>query len=244
MDERSLHEYARVLLRVGVNLQQGQNLLLRANPVQRDFMLILAEEAYRAGGRTVKFELRDARHARIRADFLDARYLDYVPGHVGPELQSYLDEDWALLSLDGEEDPDLLDPADKSRLAVMERASSEARRSFSHEMLAGKLAWCIAPCPTPGWAGKVFGGTGPGGAAAVEELWSIIAPILRLDRADPVAAWKQHISQLKARAGKLNAMGLDRLHFVGPGTDLEIGLMPQSRFAGAEGAQPQGSDSS
>jgi aminopeptidase len=240
MNERSLHEYARVLLRVGVNLQQGQNLLLRGNPVQRDFMLIVAEQAYKAGGRTVRFEVRDARHTRIRADSLGARYLEYIPGHVGPELQSYLDEDWALLSLDGEEDPDLMDPADKDRLAVMERASSGARRSFSHEVLAGRLAWCIAPCPTPGWAGKVLGGTGLSGAAAVEELWSLIAPILRLDCADPVAAWRQHISRLKARAGKLNAMGLDRLHFVGPGTDLEIGLMPQSRFAAAEGVSAAG----
>jgi aminopeptidase len=241
MDERSLHAYARVLLRAGVNLQPGQNLLLRCNPAQREFMLVVAEEAYRAGGRSVRFDVRDARHTRIRADALDVRWLDYVPGHVHPELQSYLDEDWALLSLDGEEDPDALAGADAGRLAAMERAAASARHFFSMEMLANRLAWCIAPCPTPGWARQVLGASAPGTESAVERLWSLLVPLLRLDAPDPPAAWLSHIESLRGRARMLNDMRLDRLHFTGPGTDLEVGLLPLSRFACASGPCGNGS---
>lgn len=239
MDDSALHAYARVLLRAGVNLQPGQNLLLRCNPAQRYFALVVAEEAYRAGGRAVRFDIRDARHTRVRADALEEKWLDYVPGHVRPELQSYLDEDWALLSLDGEEDPGVLDGADAGRLAAMERAMAQARHFFSVEMLSNRLAWCIAPCPTPGWARQVLG-AGPGGRGPeADELWPLLAPLLRLDAADPVAAWASHMAGLRARAAGLNRMKLDRLRFTGPGTDLEVGLLPLSRFACASG--PSGS---
>ncbi len=151
-----------------------------------------------------------------------------------PELQSYLDEDWALLSLDGEEDPDALDGADAERLAAMERAAAQARHFFSVEMLA-RLAWCIAPCPTPGWARQVLGAPASGAEEAVEELWSLLVPLLRLDAPDPEAAWLAHMQRLGARARALNDMRLDSLHFTGPGTDLEVGLLPLSRFACASG---------
>jgi aminopeptidase len=240
MDSRSLHAYAQVLLRVGVNLQQGQSLRLRGEPAHREFMLIVAEEAYRAGARAVKFELRDSRHTRIRADNLDARYLEHVPGYVEKELETFLDEEWALLTLDGEEDPGILDEVDKDRLAAIERAESRARRFFSRQVIANRLVWCIAPCPTPKWAEKVLGVPSPDPAKAVGELWDILSPILRLDRQDPVAAWKDHSARLQDRSRALNALHIDRLHVVGPGTDLEIGLMPKSRFTGGSAVSAKG----
>jgi aminopeptidase len=159
MDTQFLHAYARILLRVGVNLQQGQNIRIAGEPIHRDFMLILAEEAYRAGGRAVKLQYSDERHALIRAACLDARYLDYVPGYVVPELQSYLDEDWALLHVDGAEDPDMLAGADTSRLAAMQRAQSAVSQFFTLQVMANKLTWCVAPMPTRKWAEKVLGPT-------------------------------------------------------------------------------------
>lgn len=235
MDELGLHAYARVLLRAGVNLQPGQDLLVRCNPAQREVMLIVAEEAYRMGGRTVRFDIRDERHTRLRSQSLDSRWLDHVPGHVHPELQSYLDEEWALLSLDGDEDPEALAGADADRLAAMQRAAAKARHFFSMEMLSNRLAWCIGPCPTPGWARQVLGRPDAPAAEAVEGLWRLVAPLLRLDAPDPVAAWLAHMESLRARARALNDMHLDRLHFTGPGTDLEVGLLPLSRFACATG---------
>lgn len=240
MDTLSLHTYARVLLRVGVNLQQGQSLRLQGEPAHREFMLIVAEEAYKAGARAVKLDLRDSRHTRIRADHLDARYLEHVPGYLEKELQTFLDEDWALLRLDGEEEPDILDRADKERLAVMQRAESRVRHFFSLQVIANRLTWCVAPCPTPGWAEKVLGAPSADPAKAVDALWDILAPILRLDREDPVAAWMEHSARLQARSQALNALRLDRLHIVGPGTDVEIGLMPVSRFTGGSAVSAKG----
>ncbi len=239
MDGQFLHTYARILLRVGVNLQQGQNIRVSGEPIHRDFMLILAEEAYRAGGRTVKLQYNDERHALIRSRHLEARYLEYVPGNVVPELQSYLDEDWALLRIDGAEDPDMLADADKGRLAAMQKAHSTVSQFFNLQVMANKLRWCVAPLPTLKWAEKVLG-TSPTGSDPIEALWKILIPTLRLDRDDPVAAWGAHGRTLGRRAETLNEMGIDRLHFLGPGTDLTIGLMPRSRFIGGSATSQKG----
>ena len=123
---------------------------------------------------------------------------------------------------------------------MMERAASQARHFFSLELLANHLVWCIAPCPTPGWARQVLGDGPTDPEAAVRELWALLAPILRLDRPDPVSEWMRHTQSLAARARVLNAWGLESLRFIGPGTDLEIGLLPRSRFACAEAVSAKG----
>jgi leucyl aminopeptidase (aminopeptidase T) len=84
--------------------------------------------------------------------------------------------------------------------------------------------------PTPGWARQVFG------EPEVARLWDAIRATVRLDEDDPVGAWKDHVAVLIARAVDLNERGFDALRFRGPGTDLEVGLLPKSRWiaAGAE----------
>ena len=79
------------------------------------------------------------------------------PGTFRKELQTYIDEQWALLTLDGEEDPDILDTADKEKLAVMERAASQARHFFSLELLANHLVLVHRALPD-----SRLGAAGPG----------------------------------------------------------------------------------
>jgi aminopeptidase len=240
MEDGFLHSYARVLLKAGVNLQPGKNLRVRGEPVHRDFMLVVAEEAYRAGARTVKLDYTDQRHTRIRADFLDSAYVEYVPGHLELELQSYLDEEWALLSLEGQEDPDILSSADAGKLAQMQQAASRKSHFFTQQLMANSLAWCVAPVPTRKWAEKVLGPAAPGSPDPEEGLWEILVPILRLDRDDPAAAWTENSALLGGRALALNRMGLVGLQFTGPGTDLTVGLMPRSRFIGGSAVTRKG----
>ena len=52
----------------------------------------------------------------------------------------------------------------------------------------------------------------------------------RLDEEDPVVAWREHIEKLAVRATTLEERSFDAIHFRGPGTDLTIGLMPQSHW--------------
>jgi aminopeptidase len=82
--------------------------------------------------------------------------------------------------------------------------------------------WTIVAAPNPGWATEVFG------EPDVERLWEAVAVATRLDEPDPVAAWREHNEKLQARADVLNGRKFDAIRFRGPGTDLTIGLLPDT----------------
>jgi len=92
----------------------------------------------------------------------------------------------------------------------------------------GLCNWTVAGVPNEGWAMQMFG------EPDVDRLWKVVEHCVRLDEPDPVAAWRSHIAQLGARAQALNDLEVDALRFQGPGTDLTIGLLPQSRWLGVE----------
>ena len=104
-----------------------------------------------------------------------------------------------------------------------------SRSAFSQATGDGRIAWTIVGYPNPGWAKAVFG------EPDVERLWQAVAVATRLDEDDPVAAWRTHIARLQERAALLDERRFDAIRFRGPGTDLTVGLMPESRWlTGAE----------
>ena len=84
------------------------------------------------------------------------------------------------------------------------------------------------PFPTAGWATIAFG------EPDVDRLWGHLRSFLRLDREDPVAAWREHVERLSTRAAQMNAHSFDALHYRGAGTDLKVGLIPEAEWAAAE----------
>ena len=88
----------------------------------------------------------------------------------------------------------------------------------------GLSNWTIVAFPNEGWARTVFG------EPDVERLWAALATAVRLDEPDPAAAWRDHIENLAARAAALNERRFDHLRYRGPGTDLIIGLHPESEW--------------
>jgi aminopeptidase len=86
------------------------------------------------------------------------------------------------------------------------------------------VRWTIAAYPTAGWAETVFG------TPDVDRLWAAVSTAVRLDEDDPNAAWHEHLRSLRARARTLNELRLDAVRFHGGGTDLVVGLLPQSEW--------------
>jgi aminopeptidase len=88
--------------------------------------------------------------------------------------------------------------------------------------------WTVVGVPNAGWAKQMFG------EPDVERLWKIVEFCVRLDMEDPVAAWREHVRRIGLRAKALNDMRVDAIRFRGPGTDLTVGLLPESRWQGVE----------
>jgi aminopeptidase len=93
---------------------------------------------------------------------------------------------------------------------------------------SGEVNWTFVPAASPGVARRVLG------RPDVEAYEEVLAPILRLDAADPVEAWRRHVETLHERSAALQAAGLTALHFSdGAGTDLRVGLLRDARWLSA-----------
>jgi aminopeptidase len=130
----------------------------------------------------------------------------------------------ALLGISGNPEPELFADLDGGRVG---RARMRAVAEASLHLTEGLCNWSIVAYPNEGWARTVFG------EPDVERLWDAVATAVRLDEPDPVAAWQTHIDNLVRRAGALNARRFDALRYRGPGTDLTIGLHPDSTWLAA-----------
>jgi aminopeptidase len=232
-----LAAYAEVIIRTGVNLQKGQPLLIRTEVVQREFAQALAREAYRRGAPLVSVLYSDGVLGRMRIDeTLEDGYLDYVPSFTEVQYSKYVEDGWTSVSLRGPEDPDVMEGADPERMGRAGKAASMTMRGFLKSVSANRITWNVCLFPTEAWARSILGDTGDW----ERDIWEVLIPILRLDRKDPAAAWLEHDAELKRRAAHMNRARYDGIRFVGPGTDLFIGMQPNRRFEGGRAKSTAG----
>lgn len=218
-----LEQYARLVVRVGVNVQPGQDVVIRALPEQADVARALAEEAYRVGAAHVSIDYED-RHA-MRSAIRHAPEAEL--GRVDPadlaRIEGWAESRPALIGLTGNPLPSLMDGLDPARMA--KAAPTELMGALMGLSSTNTIAWTMVGAPTKGWADSV-------GVADVAALWDAVATAMRLDEADPVAAWRDHAAKLRVRADLLNRRGFDKVRYRGPGTDLTLGLPAGARWQG------------
>jgi aminopeptidase len=219
-----LERYARLAVRVGANLKPGQILGINAMVEHAPFVRAIARQAYEAGARYVDVLYSD-QHVR-RAHIANAAEddLDFSP----PWLVARYDElgrvGGALVAVSGNPEPELFADLDGERVG---KARMREVAEASLRLTDGLVNWAIVAYPNEGWATTVFG------EPDVERLWQAVAHAVRLDAADPVAAWQEHVTRLKQRAAALNERRFDHLRYRGPGTDLLIGLHPDGVWQAA-----------
>jgi len=129
----------------------------------------------------------------------------------------------AIVQIAGDPEPGLLSDLDQRRVgrARMKDLNAAALRQINERL----VNWTIVAQPNEGWARTIFG------EPDVKRLWDAVATSVRLDEPDPVAAWREHLERLRARADALNERRFDALRFRGPGTDLAVGLLVGSRWS-------------
>ncbi len=208
-------------VRVGLNLQPGQDLVMTTPLAALPLARAVAQAAYRAGAGLVTPLISDSEIvlARFREGH-DASF-DHAPGWLYEGMAKAFDQGAARLALVGE-DPMLMTGQDAGRVARANRANALAYRPALAAISGFEINWSIIACPTPDWAARVFPDLAPG--LALARLADAIARTARLDQPDPAAAWTAHNAALGARCAMLNAARFDALQFHGPGTDLRVGL--------------------
>ncbi len=234
----ALDTYARLLVRVGVNLQRGQTLVI-ASPIDcADFARVAQVEAYKAGAREVVMRWTDERSDKITYDMADDSVFDRYPEWGKAFFNGYSDEGAAFLHISAS-DPELMKDVDPKRIARLSKARSRALEHYRERQMSNKHVWCVASVPTPAWARKVFPGKPE--AEAVAALWEAILKAVRADRPDPVAAWRAHGEALKRRIAILSKARFTSLRYrSGIGTDLTIALPDRHVWFGGGEECPAG----
>jgi aminopeptidase len=222
MDER-LERYAELAVRVGANVQSGQEVFVHGLVEHAELVRALARQAYRAGAAYVNVQYGDQHVRRAMIELGPDEALTYTP-----EWQKALARAGAgnaRLGVSGNPEPELLADLDGERVGRATQA--ELTEIRARQYLENSVNWCGVGAPTEGWARQVLG------EPDTERLWELVAFCLRLDEPDPVAAWREHLDRLEARATDLTERRPDALRYRGPGTDLTVGLLPSARWASA-----------
>lgn len=217
-----IEAYAKLVVRVGVNVQFGQRVVIRAAVEHAPVARVIAAEAYRAGASHVSIDYTDAVLTRAAVDHAPDESLGRVLAHEVEGIRAWREDRPALISLTGNPQPTVMDGADPARLAAS--MPLDLMREFLPIISTNLIAWTVVGAPNPAWAQTVFG------EPDVERLWQAVAVATRLDQDDPVDAWRVHIAKLAGRRDRLNARHFDRIRFHGPGTDLTVGLLPTSTW--------------
>ena len=221
IDPDMLDRWAEVIVRVGLNLQQGQDLVMTASTEALPLVRRVVAAAYRAGAGTVTPLLSDdAVTLALYENAGDASF-DRAPGWLYQGMAAAFEGGAARLAIKGE-DPMLLAAQDPARVARQGKANSIASKPAMRHISEFAINWSLVAYPSAAWARRVFPDLGE--AAAVRRLAEAIFAASRLDAPDPVAEWARHSAALRARTEWLNAKRFDALHYTGPGTDLRLGL--------------------
>jgi len=226
--EPRLDIYGDLAVKVALNLQRGQRLLiigpmmnggvaLEAAPLVRQ----IARSAYDAGAELVEAiwgdeALQLVRFHHARPDTF-GQFSAWLPG----ALEAHAKAGQAVLSVYAN-DPDLLQSEPPELVSALQQATSRAVMPFREHISRNATNWAVVAAATDAWAAKVFPDAQPD--RRLSQLWATIARFCRLDRADPIAAWRAHLAALAARSDDLNRTRYAALRFRGPGTHLTVGL--------------------
>lgn len=223
-----LKNYAKLLARMGLNVQHGQEVVITAELDQPEFVAYCAEECYRAGASKVRVEWTHQPLSRLGAEHKSEEILGEMPEWKVEKLRCQVRELPARLYLESE-DPDGLNGIDAEKYARAMQARQKIVKPYRDKM-ENKYQWCIAAVPGKAWAKKVF--PKMPATAAEEKLWRAILTSARSYEGNPIANWQEHNRVLQARCAYLNGLGLTSLEYKSSnGTNLRVGLMKKGLFA-------------
>jgi aminopeptidase len=242
--DRMLRAYADLTVRVGLNLQPTQRLLiigpianggaaLDAAPLVR----AITASAYRAGARLVETLWGDEALLAARLEYAPRDSFTEFSGWLPDALVQHAAAGHAVLSIYAN-DPDQLKDAPQDLVGAVQQTTANHVRPFRDYIARNHTTWAVVAAAAPTWAARVFPDVEP--SKQVQRLWDAIARLCRLDREDPIAAWETHLADLAARTDHLNAKQYSALRYTGPGTNLTIGLPNDHVWVGGRSANAAG----
>ena len=231
MEQELLKKYARLVVKVGVNLQDDQILVINSPLECAEFARLIAAEAFAAGAHDVVVSWGDEELARIRYAGGRKEIFTEFPEWRVRFYQDYAEQGAAFVSI-AARNPEIFKDIEQEKLTLSAQAAGAALLEYRARLMNNENTWCVVSVPTAGWAKKVFPELGEEEAKA--RLWQEIFRTVRIEpETDPAAAWTEHIATLQKAAEFLNKQNFKTLHYKNSlGTDLTVELPEGHIWAG------------
>ena len=238
MNKSILRKYARLIVKMGVNIQKGQGAIIMTETAQAEFALLVADEAYKAGAKWIDMQWMNQEFDKLQLRKESVKTLTNIPEWQKARLQRMADE-FPVRIMIASADPDGLKGVNVEKMRKVNLAKMKVQKPY-RDAIDNKHQWTIVAVPSEKWAKKVFPGERT--SAAVKKLWDAILESVRVTKDnDPVAEWQAHSDALKARCDKLNACAFTKMHYFSEnGTDFTAELIPDSEWTGGGDTLPNG----
>ncbi len=228
MDKKRLEKYAELIVKSGMNVQNGQEVLVQCGLDQPEFVEMVVEKCYQAGAERVTVEWSHMPVTKLHYIYRSEESLSDFNAADEAKIKRRAEVLPCLIWLDSD-DPDGLNGTDHEKIAKARMAKYPKQKPYIDAM-ENKYQWCIAAVPGKEWAKKVFPDLSVD--EAVEKLWESILDASRVDE-DPVSSWDKHNRTLKERCAFLNSCRFDYLEYKSSnGTDFKVGLNEKGLFLG------------
>jgi aminopeptidase len=235
--QHHLKNYARLVLKVGINLQEGQILFINAPIMAKEFIREVVRIAFEEGAKDVIVDWYDDEIRRMKYDLAPMDAFKEFPMWKAKGYEEMAANGAGFLSIIAPT-PELFKGVDPEKLSLSQQTSGRAMKPFSHYVQSGKIQWSGAAIPSKEWAELVFPDLDE--EAGIEALWEMIFYITRVATEDPIKSWEIHNEALKNRVQLLNEREFTSLHYTAEGTDLTIELPENHVWMGGSGSTLSG----
>ncbi|WP_446899583.1 aminopeptidase [Clostridium sp. LBM24168] len=238
MNKNFLEKYADLVVKIGINIQDNQVLVINSPIECAEFTRFVSQIAYGEGARDVVVNWADEKLSKIK--YINGRedIFDDFPKWKRELYTTYAINDAAFLSIHAS-DPELMKDVDPRRIMRSNRAANKALAEYRERIMADKNVWSVVSIPTKAWSKKVFPNIPE--YEAVEKLWDSIFEIVRVKCDNPLEAWENHKTDLKKKMEFLNKNNFKYLEYKNKlGTNLKIELPEGHVWLGGSSFSPAG----
>lgn len=181
-----IERYAQLIVRKGVNVEPGQEVVVMAPVECAAFARVLVRSAYEAGAGHVTVIWNDDEVSRLTYEYVETAYFEQTPEWQRVQLDGFAAAGACFIFIEGS-DPEALKDIDPVKPATAAKAKNSQCTAFRRGLDFNVNPWCIAGAPVTAWARKVFPGAPD--EVAVYRLWCAILAAARADGEDPESAW-------------------------------------------------------
>ena len=238
MNQETLKKYAHTLLKYGVNLQEDQTLVISVDVENKDFAVIVTEEAYELGAKEVVLNWRCSPIARQRLLHANESVLEKPANWIPEFYKQYIDEKAAFLSLISA-NPKALEGIPTDRISLQSRNLNKVLSFYHTAIMNSSVTWCVASVPTVLWANLLgYEGTDE---EKINQLWATLLKLCRIEGVEPKDTYRHHMAKLRHRCEALNKLDLKSLRYTCEnGTDLLLELPEGHIWLGGEESSKDG----